>query len=86
MWGLTVDEASGEPLGIWPDNWAAVNVFIKMSTQWRKDEGRAYALDYGVLPVVMRLVGIEHAARADVFESIRILEDAALATMRKEKQ
>lgn len=81
--GLTVAEASGEPLGVWPDNWTAVNVFIAMSTQWRSGGMGATGLDYNALPAVMRLSGVKPGERPDVFESIRILEDAALESMRK---
>lgn len=56
-----------------------------MATQWRVGRGVATGLDYGVLPAVMRLAGVPAADRPDVFESIRVLEDAALEHMRKAK-
>lgn len=68
---------------MWPDNALAVNAFIAMSTQWRVGMAGATGLDYGALPVVMSLAGVPAAERAGVFESIRVLEDAALETMRK---
>jgi hypothetical protein len=68
---------------IWPDNLPAVNVFIAMQTQWRVGMGGATGLDYGVLPSVMRLTGIPRREHQEVFQSIRILEDAALEQMRK---
>lgn len=80
-----MDEAQGEAVPIWPDNLAAVNVFVAMSTQWRSSGYGATGLDYAALPVVMRMAGVPLANRADVFDCIRILEDAALETMRKTK-
>ena len=80
-----MEEASGDATEIWPDNLAAVNVFIAMTTQWRSNMGGPTGLDYGALPVVMRLAGVPLAERAGVFESIRILEDAALEAMRTKK-
>lgn len=43
-------------------------------------------LDYAVLPAVMRMVGVPAADRAAVFEDIRVMEDSALETMRKNRK
>lgn len=85
MWGLTLDEASGDDVGVWPDNMPAVNVFISMSTQWRVGMAGATGLDYNALPTVLRLGAIPRRGWPEIFESIRILEDAAMETMRKNK-
>lgn len=76
-------EASGPPVEVWPDNVQAVNTFIAMGTQWRVGMAGATGLDYAALPVVMRLSGVLAAERADVFDAVRTMEDAALETMRK---
>lgn len=68
---------------IWPDNALAVEVFLALSTQWRVGMAGAVGLDYNAIPFVMRTLGIPHAQRPGVFESLRIMEDAALATMRE---
>lgn len=80
---MTVEEAGGNEVEVWPDNVRAIGVFVRMSTQWRVGMGGASGLDYSVLPAVMRLTGVPVEERADVFESVRILEEAALKTMRK---
>lgn len=67
---------------IWPDNLAAVNVFLAMTTQWRSTGFGATGLDYSVLDFVMQRSGVQADDKDDVFESIRILEDAALAQMK----
>ncbi len=82
---MTLEEASGPPVEIWPDNIIAVNVFVAMSTQWRTGVSGATGLDYGVLPHVMRLVGVGVKDRAAVFDEIRLMEDAALEMMRIKK-
>jgi len=63
----------------------AVNVFVAMSTQWRTSVSGATGLDYGVLPHVMRLVGVGVKDRTAVFDAIRLMEDAALEMMRVKK-
>ena len=56
-----------------------------MSTQWRTSMAGATGLDYSALQPVMRMSGIPRQQWPSVFESIRILEDAALETMRSKK-
>lgn len=81
QFGLTLDEAQGPPIEVWPDNILAVNVFVSMSTQWRTGAMGATGLDYNALEATMRMMGI--AVNGEILEEIRILEDAALETMRK---
>lgn len=81
---MTVEDFAEEnAVDVWPDNAAAVSVMASMSTQWRVGPGGAYGLDYGVLPQVMRLRGIARSEWADVFDSVRVMEDAALEQIRK---
>lgn len=75
---MTLEEAQGEAVGVWPDNLLAVNVFIAMGSQWRIGTNGATGLDYSALPVVMRMVGISAKDRSAVFEDVRVMEDAAL--------
>lgn len=52
-----------------------------MGTQWRIGMSGATGLDYNALPAVMRLSGVPAADRAEVFEGVRTMEDAALTKM-----
>lgn len=54
-----------------------------MSTQWRIGAVGAVGLDYNVVPLVMRMIGIPASERPGLFESLRTMEEAALATMRE---
>lgn len=82
---MTLEEAQGDGVELWPDNLPAVNVFIGMDTQWRVGVNGATGLDYSALPVVMRMVGIPAKDRSSVFEDIRVMEDAALIKMQPKK-
>lgn len=88
FYGLTVEEASDHMRAeVWPDNLHAVNAFIGMSTQWRTSVSGGYVgLDYSPLESVMRLVGVPKQERADVFDGVRTMEDAALAMLRRKKR
>jgi hypothetical protein len=83
---LTLEEASGPGVEVWPDNLQAVNVFIAMATQWRVGPAGAVGLDYAALEPVMRMTGVPPGDVADVFGGVRIMEDAALEAMRKGKK
>jgi hypothetical protein len=81
--GLTLEEASGPSVEVWPDNWPAIRLFDSLSTQWRTGAAGVIGLDYNVL---YRKMDRLHLAESDydaLEENMRILEDEALATMRK---
>jgi hypothetical protein len=82
---MTVDEASGDPVELWPDNLESANVFIAMSSQWRTGAVGATGLDYAALPAVLRLLAIPRASQAQVFDDVRYMEGEALATMRSQR-
>lgn len=66
---------------IWPDNLPAVNVFVALSTQWRVGMNGATGLDYGVVPMVLRLQQIPRPDWPDTFDALRVLEGEALSVM-----
>lgn len=81
-----MEEASGPPFEVWPDNWAVVGVFLAMDTQWRHGPMGPTGLDYGVLPTVLQ--DFLHITRTDwprVFHDLRVMENAALQQMRSKK-
>ena len=70
---------------VWPDNLEAGNVFIQLSTQWRTGMRGVTGLDYNVLPPDMRPGAVMSEQTREIFEAIRVLEDAALEVMRSKK-
>lgn len=56
-----------------------------MSTQWRTGMAGATGLDYVALPAVLRMTSVPRGEWPEVFESIRVLEDAALEVMRRKR-
>lgn len=53
-----------------------------MLTQWNVVAGGVVGLRYEALPVVFDSVGVPPDDRPDVFDGLRIMEDAALEAMR----
>lgn len=80
---MTLEEAQGDAVEVWPDNIQAVNVFIAAATQWRTGATGATGLDYTALESIMRMLGIKRKDMGEVLEDVRVLEDIALDTMRK---
>jgi hypothetical protein len=70
-----------ETFEVWPDNWKSFLVMDSMWTQWRTGACGATGLDYGVLPNVMKLVGVSAKDRPGVFQDIRVMESEAIAVM-----
>lgn len=84
MYGLTVEEASGPPCEVWPDNWPSVELFTSVSTQWRMGPAGPVGLDYAIAFRLMDRLGLSERAWDWMFDDLRVLEDAALEQMRKE--
>ena len=55
-----------------------------MDTQWRVGVGGATGLDYGALPMVLRFLGVKRAEWSAVWDSVRVMERAALEEMHKD--
>jgi hypothetical protein len=56
-----------------------------MTTQWRSAGYGATGLDYNVLPIVLSIKQVDKNEWEDVFESIRIMEEAALLKMAEKR-
>nr|SPS06210.1 conserved protein of unknown function [Candidatus Nitrotoga fabula] len=77
-----IDEPEEEIL-IWEENWPSFQIFCSLRTQWRTGFNGATGLDYGVLPVVYDIYGIEQNQRLAMFENLMVMEQAALGAMKK---
>lgn len=76
-----MEEASGPRPDVWAINLPVVNLFIAMDTQWRVGPGGRTGLDYGALPGVMRVLGVKRADWGEIFQLLRVMEEAALIEM-----
>ena len=71
--------------GVPPDLLAAVNVFSDMLTQWRYGPNGVVGLDYGSLPVVLRLRRVPRKDREQIFDDLRIMEKEALDALKEQR-
>ncbi|ESH90793.1 hypothetical protein B551_0222760 [Cupriavidus sp. HPC(L)] len=79
--GLKLSDVIPDDIEVWPDNEAAVSIFVQMGTQWRVGVGGPVGLDYSALRFVMRMQRVPPAEQPDLFEDIRVMEHAALDEM-----
>lgn len=64
-----------------PENWEALQVFLKCATQWRHAgmEGVRTGLDYPSVDAVMRITGVKDPS--DTFWRLQLIESEALEAM-----
>ena len=70
-----------EDFEVWPDNWAAVDMFLRCQTQWRTTMSGVCGLDYVALEWLFRLYGVEEPAT--VLENLQVMEAAAVKILNK---
>ena len=66
---------------IWEDNWAAVDMFLRLQTQWRVGMGGPLGLDYGAAEWLFRLCEVED--QRSLLEDLQVMEYAVLAAIAK---
>lgn len=75
-------ECEAATVEVHADNATTVLAFTTLRTQWRLVAGMVrvahIGLDYGAIPPVLELLGVPADERADVFEGLRVMEQAAL--------
>jgi heme oxygenase len=71
-----------EVIWVWPQNVAAINLFVFLGTQWLVGPSGPYGLNYRTMWEKMDRMNLTPEAHADLEADIRVLEDAALEAMR----
>lgn len=73
-----------EPFPLWAENWPAIQLFTQNSTQWRTGVSGPVGLDYTVIFHELDRRGLPSEDYDDLMGCIRVIEQVALAEMRKE--
>ena len=66
---------------VWPDNWLAVEMFLRCQTQWRTTMAGVCGLDYTAVQWLFRLYEVKD--QPAVLESLQIMEAAAVKILNK---
>lgn len=84
--GLALPAVKQTHLDVWPENWPALCVFLRLQNQWTVGNSGAIGLNYSSLQLWL---GIEDVPRADwwqVTQDMQTLESETLRLMREGKQ
>ena len=68
---------------VWPENMPAVNLFCRISTQWRSLGMGPSGLDYGVLFACLGRMHLSEQAHDWLFDDVRVIEAEALSIINK---
>lgn len=74
--------ASAEPYVVWPENWPVLQLFLRLSGEWRRTtRNRVHSLPVQAVESAIRLMGLR--PRAQVYEQLHEMELAALEASRE---
>lgn len=81
LFGLTKEDLPDEIVDVYPDNWDTFMLFDAMSTQWRTGGVGATGLDYNVIPLVAKSIGLNKKEVVEILPFLRVMEAEALRVM-----
>lgn len=81
--GFCASDYEIDPVDLWPENEAAINLFSSISTQWRTGANGHTGLDYNVLFRLMDRMKLSDQSNAWLFDDIRVIEAEALNILHK---
>lgn len=76
-------EQADENCLIWPEAWSAVELFLKVQTQWRGGASGIIGLDYTSVRWVMQLY--EAGDQRELLEDLQVIEARVIETVNSRK-
>ena len=77
--GLALPEQPSVDCEVWEENWPAVEMFLRVQTQWRTTMNGILGLDYGALAWLFKMYAVEDPR--SLLEDLQIMEAAAMAVI-----
>jgi hypothetical protein len=68
---------------VWPENWPAVEMFMRVQTQWRTAMSGIVGLDYTALAWLLTLYEVKD--QRSLLEELQVMEAAALGLLNKQE-
>lgn len=66
---------------MWEENWPALEMFMRVQTQWRVGMNGLTGLDYGAVAWLLKLYEVED--QRSLLEDLQVMEGAVLAVIAK---
>ncbi len=82
--GLKAKHYREPHVDVWDEHWDALQLFSRLTTQWRAGFGGPIGLDYNVIYQDLARAGIVGADFDSTMASIRVIEQAALEEIHKD--
>lgn len=83
--GVILDvEPVSDDFEVWPENWPALEMFLRCQTQWRMGMNGVVGLDYGAVAWVLRLYEAEDQHRA-LLEDLQVMEAAVISLLSQQE-
>ena len=82
--GYEPEDFEGDELEVWPENWAAIEFFSQLGTQWIVSAGGRTGMNYLTVYAMLDRSGLSKEEAAQMFNDLRVMEYAALEEMNKE--
>jgi hypothetical protein len=82
--GLRPSDFTEPSVDVWPEAWDAVQLFSRISNQWRAGPGGAFGLDYLVVYHELDRRALSPEQYDGTLAQLRVIEGAALDLIRKE--
>ena len=76
FWDL---EAGAWRFGLWAENLPAIDLYLRVQTQWRVGLGGSVGLDYNVLFHELDRAALARDDYDDLFDAVRVIERAVLS-------
>ena len=71
-----------EDFEVWPENWSAIEMFLRMQTQWRTSYGGLLGFDYNAAQWLFTLYSVEN--QREMLEALQLMEHTVLGEQGKE--
>jgi hypothetical protein len=84
QWRLKPKHFPEPDVDVWPEHWEVLQLFSRLSTQWRTGVSGPTGLDYPVFFHELTRAGIQGEAFDDALADLRIIEIEALQQLHKE--
>jgi len=69
---------------VWPENWAALQMFLRLQTQWNVGVNGVIGLNYQSLEFLFRIYETKKPRK--MLEKIRLIERGALDAIRRARE
>lgn len=77
--GLTEEDFPPPEVDLWPENWPPIDMFCRISNQWRVGPNGPVALDYNVVFHELDRAGMSGETYDEMMASLRVIESTALS-------